>query len=98
MIRAAASALVSAPIHAYRLLLSPLLGPACRFAPSCSAYALEAIATHGPLRGALLAARRLARCHPWGGEGYDPVPRLADADLHRTLTLPTRGLTDGSSR
>lgn len=102
-IRGMAVALVSAPIHLYRLLVSPLLGPACRFAPSCSAYALEAIAVHGPLRGALLASRRLARCHPWGADGYDPVPgipapRLAAADLHRTLTLPTSGLTDGSSR
>lgn len=91
-------ALVSAPIHAYRLFISPLLGPGCRFAPSCSAYALEAVAVHGPLRGLLLAVRRLARCHPWGGAGVDPVPRLAAADLHRTPTLPTRGLTDGSSR
>ena len=67
-------ALLSAPIHAYRLLLSPLLGPACRYAPSCSAYALEAIAVHGPLRGSMLAARRVLRCHPWGGHGDDPVP------------------------
>ena len=91
-------ALLSAPIHAYRLLLSPLLGPACRYAPSCSAYAMEAIAVHGPLRGSMLAARRVLRCHPWGGDGYDPVPPLSAFDLDRTLTLPTRGLTDGSQR
>ena len=97
-IRTGAGALLSLPIHVYRLLVSPLLGPACRFAPSCSAYALEAIAVHGPLRGGLLAARRLVRCHPWGGDGYDPVPTLAATDLARTLTLPTSGLTDGSSR
>lgn len=98
MIRAVTAAAVCAPIHAYRLFVSPLLGPACRFAPSCSAYALEAIRRHGPLAGGLLALRRLARCHPWGGDGYDPVPPLAAADPTRTFTLPTRGLTDGPSR
>lgn len=91
-------AVVSIPLHAYRLLLSPLLGPACRYAPSCSAYALEAIATHGALRGWALALRRLSRCHPWGGSGYDPVPPLAAADLHRLPSLPSRGLTDGIPR
>lgn len=90
--------LASLPIHAYRLFVSPLLGPACRFAPSCSAYALEAIAMHGALRGGSLALRRLLRCHPWGGEGYDPVPPLAAADLRNLPTLPSHGLTDGSPR
>lgn len=61
-------------IRAYQLVLAPVLPPSCRFEPSCSHYAAEAIATHGPLRGAGLAARRLLRCHPWGGAGYDPVP------------------------
>ncbi len=65
---------LSAPIVLYRLLISPLLGPRCRFAPSCSEYALEALQLHGPMKGLWLAARRLARCHPWGGHGYDPVP------------------------
>ena len=64
-----------APIRFYRLFISPLLPPACRFSPSCSAYALEAILLHGPLKGGWLALRRLARCHPWGGSGFDPVPR-----------------------
>ena len=91
-------AIAGAPVPLYRLLVSPLLGPACRFAPSCSAYALEAIAVHGPLRGWLLALRRLLRCHPWGGSGYDPVPPLAAADLDRLPTLPSRRLTDGSPR
>jgi putative membrane protein insertion efficiency factor len=76
--RRAATMILTAPIHLYRYALSPLLPPRCRFAPSCSAYALEAIALHGPLRGSLLALRRLSRCHPisWlgGGSGYDPVP------------------------
>ncbi|WP_084863958.1 membrane protein insertion efficiency factor YidD [Salibaculum halophilum] len=62
------------PIRAYRLLLSPWLGNACRFQPSCSTYAIEALETHGPLRGLWLTLNRLARCNPWGGSGYDPVP------------------------
>jgi uncharacterized protein len=61
-------------IRAYQLLLSPVLPPSCRYDPSCSHYAAEAIAQHGPWRGALLGLRRLLRCHPWGGAGYDPVP------------------------
>lgn len=69
---------LSAPIHAYRRLISPLTPPSCRFTPTCSAYALEAIARHGALKGAALALRRLARCHPitWlgGASGFDPVP------------------------
>jgi uncharacterized protein len=61
-------------IRAYQLLLAPILPPSCRYYPSCSHYAAEAIARHGPWRGTLLAAARLLRCHPWGGDGYDPVP------------------------
>jgi len=61
-------------IRAWQLLLSPLLGPSCRFAPSCSGYACEAILRHGALRGAWLAARRLGRCHPFHEGGFDPVP------------------------
>jgi uncharacterized protein len=62
------------PIRAYQWTLSPLLPLSCRYAPSCSAYAVEAILSHGARRGVALALRRLARCHPWGGHGYDPVP------------------------
>ena len=76
--RRLAVALLSAPIHAYRYLLSPMLPPSCRFAPTCSAYALEALAVHGPLRGSWLALRRLSRCHPiaflGGSSGVDHVP------------------------
>lgn len=74
--RAVASLLLAA-IHAYRLALSPLLGPCCRFEPSCSAYATEAIARHGPRAGLVLAVRRLLRCHPFRPGGFDPVPREA---------------------
>lgn len=62
------------PIRVYRRLLSPLLPPACRFHPSCSQYAMDALNTHGPVRGAWLAARRLMRCHPFHPGGLDPVP------------------------
>lgn len=70
-----ARALCILPIKLYKYLISPLLPPACRFLPTCSDYAAEAIRTHGILRGGLLAVGRLLRCHPWGGSGYDPVPR-----------------------
>jgi hypothetical protein len=63
-----------AAVRAYQVILSPLLPPSCRFTPSCSAYAHEALTRHGAVRGAWLAARRLARCHPWNPGGYDPVP------------------------
>ncbi|HLF82819.1 MAG TPA: membrane protein insertion efficiency factor YidD [Blastocatellia bacterium] len=60
-------------IRAYRLLISPLLPPSCRFTPTCSEYAMQAIEKHGALRGVYLAARRLLRCHPFHSGGYDPV-------------------------
>jgi uncharacterized protein len=69
-----AGAVLRVALRAYQLLLSPVLPPACRYLPSCSDYALEAVTAHGPWRGGGLALRRLARCHPWGGSGYDPVP------------------------
>ena len=66
--------LLLAALAAYRYLLRPLLGANCRFYPSCSDYASQAIERHGPLHGGLLALRRLGRCHPWHPGGYDPVP------------------------
>lgn len=71
------------PIRLYQRAISPLLPASCRYVPSCSQYAVEAIKVHGPLRGLILAARRILRCHPWGGSGYDPVPRpLYDIHTH----------------
>lgn len=66
--------LLRGSIRGYKLFVSPLLPPACRYLPTCSDYAAEAIEKHGALKGLWLAARRLLRCHPWGGSGYDPVP------------------------
>ena len=93
-----------APVYLYRYALSPFFAGSCRYAPSCSAYAVEAVQTHGVLRGGVLALRRFARCHPWGGAGVDPVPPLAASDP-RTLTAypadttrasTARASTDGS--
>ncbi len=69
------NALLRLLIRLYQLTLSPLLGPRCRFYPSCSEYALEALRLHGSRRGLWLALRRLCRCHPWHAGGIDPVPR-----------------------
>lgn len=61
-------------IKLYQWIISPLLGPSCRFTPSCSNYALEAFKKYGPLKGLWLTIKRISRCHPWGGHGHDPVP------------------------
>lgn len=71
--------LLIALVRAYRLLLSPWLGSACRFEPTCSRYAIEALERHGALRGSGLAGWRLLRCHPWCAGGFDPVPDNAPA-------------------
>ncbi len=68
------SELIVLPIRFYQLAISPHLGANCRYVPTCSQYAIEALRVHGPLRGTWLAVRRICRCHPWGGSGYDPVP------------------------
>jgi putative membrane protein insertion efficiency factor len=65
---------VSLPVRLYRLVFSPWVGHACRYQPTCSAYAMEALEKHGAIKGAWLAARRIGRCHPWGGSGVDNVP------------------------
>ncbi|MDA9719953.1 membrane protein insertion efficiency factor YidD [bacterium] len=62
------------PIKLYQILLSPLIGPSCRFTPTCSNYAIEAINKYGPVKGLWLTIKRISKCHPWGGCGNDPVP------------------------
>ena len=69
-----AARLLALPVRAYRLILSPWVGFNCRYHPTCSAYALEALERHGALRGGWLTLRRIGRCHPWGGSGVDEVP------------------------
>jgi putative membrane protein insertion efficiency factor len=69
-------------ITLYRWFVSPLLGPNCRFYPTCSCYAQEAIQRHGALRGSWLAARRIGRCHPWNPGGFDPVPECTHGPHH----------------
>jgi putative membrane protein insertion efficiency factor len=61
-------------IRIYQVAISPLFPPRCRFTPTCSVYGVDAIRKYGPFRGSWLAMKRIARCHPWGGSGYDPVP------------------------
>ncbi|MBJ2185679.1 membrane protein insertion efficiency factor YidD [Paramuribaculum intestinale] len=69
-----AVAIMLLPVYFYRACISPMLPPSCRYSPTCSQYAIEALKKHGPLRGTMLTLKRLMRCHPWGGSGYDPVP------------------------
>ena len=82
--------IVALPVRAYRLLLSHWVGHGCRYQPTCSAYALEALERHGAIRGSVLAARRVLSCHPAGGSGYDPVPG-ADPE-HDAAKARERGL------
>ena len=82
-------------LRAYRAVISPVYGQICRYHPSCSAYALEAVTRHGSLRGSWLAARRLARCHPWAPGGYDPVPD-PDSPADRPAHTPSTGHSQGA--
>lgn len=81
-------------LKGYRFAISPLYGQVCRYHPTCSAYALEAVQTHGALRGTWLAARRVARCHPWAAGGLDPVPPTKNrrsSTASSSLVTPTTG-------
>jgi uncharacterized protein len=83
--------LLIAVVQGYRLLLSPWLGSQCRFEPTCSRYALEALQQHGAARGSYLAARRVLRCHPWCAGGLDPVPPVGADRRVRLLPPPDAG-------
>lgn len=78
-----AGLLLQGMIRAYQLVISPVLPSHCRYAPSCSAYAAEAVRRFGPLHGAAMAIGRILRCHPWGGDGFDPVPAAAQGGRRR---------------
>ncbi|MBD5268068.1 MAG: membrane protein insertion efficiency factor YidD [Bacteroides sp.] len=92
------SRLLILSIRFYQICISPMFPPACRFTPSCSAYAIEAIRVHGALRGSLLAIRRILRCHPWGGSGYDPVPPVNNLSITRQKTRFSRSKTMSKKR
>ena len=82
--------LLALPVHAYRLIFSPWVGHNCRYHPTCSAYALEALSRHGAAKGGWLTLRRIARCHPWGASGIDNVPdRTRAPSRSRPPTLTT---------
>lgn len=68
------TSLLLIPIYFYKYCISPLTPPSCRYTPTCSEYAVQALKKHGPFKGLYLAIKRILRCHPWGGSGYDPVP------------------------
>jgi hypothetical protein len=74
LLRKVLVALLILPIRFYQRAISPMLPAACRYQPTCSQYAVEAIKKYGPIKGLWLAIKRILRCHPWGGSGYDPVP------------------------
>jgi len=76
--------IVILPIRFYQLAISPLLGQNCRFEPSCSNYAVQAIDEWGVIKGLWLALKRILKCHPWGGHGYDPVPGKGKAEAERS--------------
>jgi len=96
-IRVAAIWMLKLPVHFYRYFISPLLGPKCRFQPTCSQYALDALEIHGPIRGSWLALRRILRCHPFGGHGYDPVPEKNKNKTEHTGSAPVNSRAPATS-
>jgi putative membrane protein insertion efficiency factor len=81
---------ISLPIHVYRYAISPLLPASCRHIPTCSQYSLEALKMHGIITGTALAANRIIRCHPWGTQGYDPVPKFIFPIKYKSKLFETR--------
>ena len=77
-------------VRGYQRVLSPLKPPTCRFLPTCSSYTIEALQRHGVVKGGWIATKRICRCHPWGGHGYDPVP---GSDDHATVTASSNEVT-----
>ena len=90
MIGKALSSLLKLPIWVYRWFVSPILPMSCRFEPTCSTYAIEALDRHGPVLGLWLAVRRVVRCQPWGGMGYDPVPERPAGANERPISAGGR--------
>jgi len=84
------------PVRFYRLVFSPWVGFNCRYQPTCSAYALEALEKHGAIKGSWLTLRRIGRCHPWGGDGYDPVPGTEGSS--RSCGCHSASLNDKASK
>jgi uncharacterized protein len=84
-------------VRAYQLTIAPWLPPSCRYVPSCSAYMIEALRLHGPWRGTMLGLRRIGRCHPWGGKGFDPPPPRRVGSAGASPQKPSRA-PPGDSR
>ncbi len=85
--------MLRALVRGYQLVISPLLGHNCRYLPSCSSYAMEALERFGPAHGSWLTAKRICRCHPWGGHGFDPVPDASPCPVHRHAMPDVPGAT-----
>jgi putative membrane protein insertion efficiency factor len=79
-----------AVVRGYQLFISPVMAGSCRYHPTCSGYALEALDSHGPLKGSWLALKRIFRCHPWGGSGYDPVPEICTHEHDAGIAHPEK--------
>jgi len=90
------SKLIIILVRFYQLAISPWLGKSCRYTPTCSHYMIEAVNEWGPLKGFWLGIKRIGSCHPWGGEGYDPVPKRKSNPEHSTLNIEEDSSSNGS--
>ncbi|WP_103665734.1 membrane protein insertion efficiency factor YidD [Gracilimonas amylolytica] len=90
------SKLIIILVRFYQLAISPWLGKSCRYTPTCSHYMIEAVNEWGPLKGFWLGIKRIGSCHPWGGEGYDPVPKRTSNPEHSTLNIEEDSSSNGS--